>query len=416
MTSLTDTALRRLAWAVWWFFVAMVAVSLLLLLAGPPATTTPSGGGSGTADDLVFGVVISTFPLAGLLILLRQPRNTVGWLLHGIGLVWGLSGLIDNYATYGLVVNPGSLPGAGVAIALNEGSWAPGIGLMGTLLILLFPDGHLPSPRWRPVAWVSCVTMALVPVIIALLPGRLDEGPVAGMVNPIGLESAEPLLTVALGVFLPLLPMCILACAVALVIRFRGSRGIERLQLKWLATAGALVATLYLVMMVSTLLTTVAVTAEPPGWVDLLQRVSAPAFVLLPIAIGVAILRHGLFNIDRLINRALVYGSLTATLALVYLGTVLVLQLVLTPVTDQSDLAVAGSTLAVAALFGPARRRIQATVDKRFYRNRYDAARTLDAFAGRLRHEVDIESVGADLRSAVDQTVQPTNVSLWVRP
>ena len=413
MTSLSDRTLRRLAWAVWWFFLAMLAVGLPLELAEQSRSAEAWGGAQGGAADVAFIVMLLTFPLTGLLILRRLPRNTVGWLLQAVGLVWGLNGLAANYANYGLVVNPGSLPGADVVAALNEGIWAPGIGLMGTFLILLFPDGHLPSRAWRPVAWLCAVTMVLVPVAVVLDPGRLEESPVPTMSNPLAQEWAAPVLEVALAVLVPLLALCIVASAVGLVSRFRHSRGIERQQLKWLATAGAAVAAVFLVTIVSTLLT--LATSPTPAWVTGLQAVSMPVFVLLPIAIGVAILQHRLYDVDVVINRALVYGLLTAALAGVYLGSVLLLQRALEPLTSQSDLAVAGSTLAVAALFRPARARIQAGVDRRFYRSRYDAAQTLDVFVDRLRHQVDLDAVGDDLRSAVRETVQPAHVSLWLR-
>ena len=415
--AMSDRALRRSAWAVWWFLVVMIAASVPLSLVEHSRSAETWGSGAGAAGELAFVVLVFTFPMTGLLILRRQPRNTIGWLLQGIGLVWGLTGFADNYATYGLLVDPGSLPGPDVVAALNEGTWAAAIGLMGTFLILLYPDGRLPSRRWRPVAWLSAVTIVMVTVAVDLLPGRLEESPIPSMANPIAVESAQPVLDVILVVFLPLLPMCILASAFGLVVRFRRSRGVEREQLKWLATAGALVAFLFLVTLMSTLVTQTAMGGqEVPAWVGLLQAVSAPAFVLLPISIGIAILRHGLYEIDVIINRALVYGLLTAALVGVYLASVLLLQLALNPLTEQSDLAVAGSTLAVAALFRPARTRIQAAVDRRFYRSRYDAARTLDAFATRLRHELDLDAVGTNLRAAVHVTVQPAHVSLWLRP
>jgi hypothetical protein len=398
---------------VWWFFLAMLAVGLPLELAEQSRSAEAWGGAQGGAADVAFIVMLLTFPLTGLLILRRLPRNTIGWLLQAVGLVWGLNGLAANYANYGLVVNPGSLPGADVVAALNEGIWAPGIGLMGTFLILLFPDGHLPSRAWRPVAWLCAVTMVLVPVAVVLDPGRLEESPVPTMSNPLAQEWAAPVLEVALAVLVPLLALCIVASAVGLVSRFRHSRGIERQQLKWLATAGAAVAAVFLVTIVSTLLT--LATSPTPAWVTGLQAVSMPVFVLLPVAIGVAILQHRLYDVDVVINRALVYGLLTAALAGVYLGSVLLLQRALEPLTSQSDLAVAGSTLAVAALFRPARARIQAGVDRRFYRSRYDAAQTLDVFVDRLRHQVDLDAVGDDLRSAVRETVQPAHVSLWLR-
>jgi hypothetical protein len=411
--SVSDQTLRRLAWALWWFFLALVAVDLPLALTENSRSAESWGGVQGSAADVAFVVMVLAFPLTGLLILRRLPRNTIGWLLQTVGLVWGLGALAHNYARYGLVEDPGSLPGADVVAALNEGIWAPGIGLMGTFLILLFPDGHLPSRAWRPVAWLCAVTIVLLPVAVALSPGRLEESPVPTLANPLAQEWAAPVLEVALGVLLPLFALCIVACAVGLVSRFRHSRGIEREQLKWLATAGAAVATVFLVTIISTILT--PATSPTPGWVTVLQTVSTPAFVLLPVAIGVAILQHRLYDVDVVINRALVYGSLTAALAAVYLASVLLLQLVLEPVTSQSDLAVAGSTLAVAALFRPARARIQAGVDRRFYRSRYDASLTLDAFVDQLRHQVDLDAVGDDLRTAVRETVQPVHLSLWLR-
>ncbi len=411
VVSVSDRTLRGLAWAVWSFVAAMFAVAVALALVAEPLTGKSSGGN--TADVLGFAALALTFPLVGLLIVRRQPRNTIGWLLLGIGLVWGLAGFADNYVRYGLLVDPGSLPRPDVVAGLAGGVWAPGIGIMGTFLLLLYPDGHLPSPRWRPVGWLSAVTIAALFVVLDLSPGQLVQDAVPTLQNPLGWQAAQPVLSVLLKVLAALLPLCILACAVALVRRFRRSVGIERLQLKWLAAAGALVALLYLLSMAATLLS--ALLGAPGGlaWFD---SVAFLSFVLLPIAIGVAILRHRLYDVDVVINRALVYGSLTAALAGTYLGSVLLLQLLLGPLTSQSDLAVAGSTLAVAALFRPARARIQSIVDRRFYRRRYDAARTLDAFAGRLRSELDLDAVGADLRAAVRETVQPAHLSLWLRP
>jgi len=413
--AVSDRTLRLSAWASWWFLVVVMGVALLLSRLDE-GVTAESWGSGGFVGDLSFVAVVMAFPLVGLLILRLQPRNAIGWLLIAVGMVAGLGLAADSYAIYGLLIRPGSVPAPAVLAAVNEASWVPWIGLMGTFLILFYPDGHLPSPRWRPLAWLSAVTMFVVTVAIVFQPGKMEEGPVPAMENPIGSHAAQPVLSVLLAVFLPLLPLCIVACAVALVRRFRRSRGIERQQLKWLATAGAVVAFAYLLTMVSVFLKdTNLISADATGWVTALQTLSVLSFVLLPAAIGIAILRHRLYGIDVIINRALVYGFLTGTLAAVYLGSVLFLQLVLSPLTNQSDLAVAGSTLAVAALFGPVRTRSRHVVDRRFYRSRYDATRTLDDFAVRLRHELALDAVGADLRAAVHATVQPAHVSLWLR-
>ena len=415
MRSLSDSALRRSAWAVALVTVAATATSAVVPLAypGPTVDRSQSWGGDEGVGAVLFVAVVLAFSLMGLLILLRQPRNTIGWLLQAIGSVWGVTGLVDTYAYYGLVGEPGAVPRPDLAAALTEGTWAVAIGLMGTFLFLLFPDGHLPSARWRPVAWLSAVSMVVVTVAIDLTPGELEESPVPTLTNPLALEAFQRPLEIALFVFLPLLPLLMVASAVALVRRFRSARGGERQQLKWLATAGALVALTYLVTMVASWVSSFS--DRSPGWVLSLQSLSILSFVLLPVAIGLAVLRYRLYDIDVVINRALVYSALTVMLGTTYLALVLGLQGLFGPVTEQSDLAVAVSTLAVAALFGPARRRVQTVVDRRFYRNRYDAARTVDAFVSQLRHELDLDAVGACLSAAVRDTVQPAHVSLWLR-
>jgi hypothetical protein len=419
VTGWSDRGLRRLAWAGWWLVAVSATVTAVIISVGRRSTGSWAGTLLGEAASLA---VVLAFSLVGLVILVRDPRNRMGWLLQVVGLSWAVPGLLDGYAHYGLLVDPGSLPSADIAAALNEGTWTLGIGVMGIYVFLLFPAGRLPSPRWRVVAWAGAAAIAVGTVVIDLSPGQLEEGPIPSMHNPLAVEGAEGLLQALLVVFLPLLPLSMAASALALVLRFRHSHGIERQQIKWLATAGALVAGLYAVTLLATLLGEISSptggetswTGAATSWVAALQEASLLSFLLLPVAIGVAILRYQLFDIDLVINRALVYGSLTATLAALYLGSVLVLQLALQPLTVNSDLAVAASTLAVAAVFGPARRWIQGVVDRRFYRRRYDAALALDAFAGRLRHEVDLDAVGADLLAAVRETVQPTHTTIWL--
>ena len=406
-----DRTLRRCAWALWCVQVAVVAVAVPVSLVAPTTEATwglPMG-------EWMWGALVLTFPLTGLLILVRQPGNRIGWVLHAIGTAWTLDLLMDVYTTVGLVIRPGSLPVAEFAAAVYESTWVVIILPMGTFLVLLFPDGHLPSRRWRPLAWTSAVLMLVVPVLMVLTPGTMEEAPVPGMQNPLGLEGASGPLTVLMGVFLPLVPLCILASAVSLVVRFRKARGVARQQLKWLTLAVAVVALLYGATMLATVVGGSTTSGEDAFGVRLLQTASLGSFVLVPAAIGIAVLRHRLFDIDVVINRALVYATLTAALALAYVGSVLLLQLVLSRLTASSDLAVAGSTLAVAALFRPLRAHVQRVVDRRFFRRRYDAERTLATFGTRLRSELDLQAVGDDLRAVVDRTVQPSSVRLWLR-
>ncbi|MEO5610600.1 MAG: hypothetical protein ABIQ61_01700 [Ornithinibacter sp.] len=407
---LSDRALRR------WSRVVPVA----LMLTAAISVALPGGGQQSDSEGvgkLGFVVIILIFPLTGAAILRSQPRNRVGWLLEGIGLVWLVGAATDSYATLDVLLGSGSLPGAGVAAAVNGGIWAPGLGLTGTFLFLVYPDGRLPSRRWRPVAWLSATAVTLLTLTLLLTPGPMTTSPDPTRQNPLGWESAEGALGAALGVLLVVLPVCMLLCASALVVRFRRSHGIERLQLKWLAAAGAVVAVTFLGAIFVPLLVGMLRPSDPsPAWLGVFDTLSLLSFLLLPVAIAVAILKHRLYEIDVVIKRTLVYTLLTATLVGAYLGGVLLLQLVLSPLASDSDLAVAGSTLVVAGLFGPARRRIQRVVDRRFNRRRYDPTATLDAFATGLRHELDVDAVGSQLVAAATQTLEPSGVSLWLRP
>jgi hypothetical protein len=268
-----------------------------------------------------------------------------------------------------------------------------------TFLLLLFPDGRLLTPRWRPVAWCAGVGIAGVFVTAGLNSGPLDDFP--QIQNPLGVDTK--LLDAAMAVSVLLLLVGLIGSPLSLYLRLRRGSGEQRQQIKWLVWAGAVAVISFVIG---------AVGYEV--WGDEISNALILTSVLgLAVATGVGILRYRLYDIDVVINRTLVYAVLTATLAGVYLGGVLLLQVVLSP---SSDLAVAGSTLAVAALFRPARSRIQRAVDRRFYRRRYDAARTLERFGGRLRDEVDLDSLGVELRGVVVETMQPAHVSLWVRP
>jgi hypothetical protein len=276
-------------------------------------------------------------------------------------------------------------------------------GLFG-LSLLLFPDGRLPSPRWRAAAAVSLLGISLLFVGPGIRPGSLGD-PFAQVANPLGIQSARRVadLLDALGW---LLALCgLLLGARSMLIRRRKARGVERQQLKLVLAVGAVVAAATAAVISSWVI-------WPHGGLQIRMAAIGLSFALFPVAAGVAILRYRLYDIDVVINRTLVYGASTATLAGAYLGSVLLLQLALSP---GSDLTIAGSTLAVAGLFRPVRARIQAAVDRRFYRRRYDAQRTLEAFSARLRDQVDLEASSRELRAVVAETMQPTYVSLWLR-
>jgi hypothetical protein len=298
--------------------------------------------------------------------------------------------------------------GAGVLAAwVSSWSWAPPLLAVPALLFLLFPDGRPVSPRWWWVVGVAGAGLACVVVATALAAGGLDNSPVPAASNPAGLLSRGFADGIVLVGFLLSLVALVLAGS-SLVLRLRRSAGVERLQLKWLMWSASL-----LPAYLATGLLRWALDESSGG--PLATLMLALCLTVVPLAVAAAVLRYRLYDIDLLIKRTLVYGALSACLAAGYLSSVLLLRAAFEPVTGGSDLAVAASTLAIAALFGPLRARIKSTVERRFYRARYDATRTLDTFSARLRDELALETLEHELRKAVQDTVQPTQVSLWLK-
>ena len=380
------------AWALLTVWTASVVALVVLSVANGSFQQQP------LADTVGLLLAFAAFTGVGALVVAHRPGNAIGWVFSAIGLLAVTGAMADEYAGYAVRTHPGHLPGGVVAGWYSGWAWFPTVALVVIFTPLLFPDGRPPSPAWRPVAWLAVAGTVAAVALAAVQPTiELDDGHVVD--NPIGVagvgDPEESLLSVALG-------LLVLAAVASLVVRFRRSRGEERLQLKWFTYAGAL---LPLVLLGDFL----------PAAVG--NVLFAVGISLLPVAAGIAILRYRLYEIDRLINRTLVYGLLTVLLAGVYASLVLVLgELSGGLAGGTPSWVVAGATLAVAALFQPARRRVQAVVDRRFNRRRYDAARTVEGFAVRLRDQVDLDSLSAELLAVVVRTVQPTRASLWLRP
>src|SRR3954471_10691162 len=355
-------------------------------------TDTPSDdfGLTGFGGFVFIGASLA-FTVPGVLIVSRVPGNRIGGVLILIGLLLGVGILAYEYADYALYISPGALPGVDGAASLQNVVLTPCIALLG-LALLLFPDGKLPSPRWRWAARVCVLGSVLLAVGYALRSGPLDP-PFDQVVNPTGAGSFE-LMDALSGVGWLLSAAGVVLAAIAMVIRLRRSRGEERQQFKWLALVGVALGTVFLVNFLTFIL-------GIGGLNHARDAILGIALASFPAAIGMAILRYRLYDIDVVINRTVVYLALTITLAALYVGTVLLAQLILSGLTASSNLAIAASTLAVAAAFRPARARIQELVDRRFYRRKYDAARTLEGFAARLRDEVDLRALDAELRGVV---------------
>jgi len=389
----------RLAWWLCASSLLLMAAGLVLLGLSRHAQFPPS---MDPWDEQA--LVILQFlgaPILGGLIAARRPANVYGWLWCVIGLGVGLDAFARGYATYGLLVRHGALPGAMAAAWATNFTWILGLGLL-PLVLLLFPDGRLPSRRWRPLAWLILALAVALPLEGALSPESLQPF----LANPIGVTGgALGWLVQAFGqVGFPLFLATLPAAALALALRFRRARGVERQQLKWFAAAGLVLVAV-----------PIADTISPFGF-DSNRLIELLSTWPLYVGIGIAILRYRLYDIDRLLNRTLVYGLLTLILGLGYSAAVLVAGQLSGGLGDQPpSWAIAAATLATAALFQPARRRIQTTVDRRFNRRRYDAAATIEAFATRLRQQLDLDALTTQLLAVVDQTMEPTRTSLWLR-
>jgi hypothetical protein len=380
---------RASAWLAWSSF----ALLALLILAVGSILRSPDA-----SSFLLFALIAAPFALVGALVASRRPRNPIGWLFLAFAVVAAFAASADRYASYALVEHPSSLPGGDWVAWLASGIWHPAFGFF-VFAFLLFPDGRLPSARWRPVAWIAGANY-LVGGVIGLL-----WGPLFGEFFPY----AEPpfrlpdyfVVEVAFAVFLYVNFALLALSAVSLVLRLRRAAGVERQQLKWFVYAVALFALVF-----------------PPSIIVLRDgRLIVFLLPLVPAAAGIAILRYRLFDIDVVINRTLVYGALTVMLAAAYFATVVASQYVFRALTGQeSQLAIVASTLTIAALFVPLRRRVQGFVDRRFYRRKYDAAKTLEAFNARLREETDLDALSSDVVGVVRRTMQPAHVSLWLRP
>ena len=408
-----------LAWSLAALCVAMFVAAGALSILAQSAQSSGNWITVSTVRETLSLVPFLAFPLVGALVAFRRPENSIGWILLADGLLWMILAVTESYSTYG-IARPGSVPYP-VAIGTigNQWLWVPTTGLLGIYLILLFPDGKLPSRRWRLLAWISGVVIFLQSAVEGLAPGPLENQ--GGVRNPFGIE-ALPWLANAALILLPLLPLCILASAVSMVLRFRRSRGEVRQQIKWIAFVASFAGLLYLFALVSPMIFAPEIlnsggSLPPiPIWLELLFSVAVLGFAGIPLAIGFAVLKYRLYDIDVVINRTLVYGPLTAILVLVYLGGVVSLQYAFRALTGQeSQIAIVASTLAISALFNPLRKRVQAFVDRRFYRRKYDARITLAAFSAKLRDETDLVALNTELVSVVSKTMQPATVSLWLR-
>jgi hypothetical protein len=388
-----------LAWSLCALSIALTALSLLLL-----ALTLNDPDAPINYYWLETTVIAVSYSTVGAIVAPRLRESPIGWLFCAIGLSFAVVHFSAEYAIYTVLARPGSLPGGEASVWIWSWVWVPAIGLV-VFLDLLFPDGRLPGARWRGFAWFTALAILAGVLLAAFSPGPILQLPLQ---NPLGIEGM-PNVYRAVEAFMYTL---VVVGVSSMLLRLRRVGWIERQQIKWFAYTTA-------VAIIGIILKNTVFPAVGVGWVWWAGFVLTVAGLAgNPVAMGVAVLRYRLYNIDVLINRTLVYGSLTAVLVGLYLGGVAATQAIFQALTgqeQQSQLAIVASTLVIAALFSPLRRRIQSLIDRRFYRKKYDARETLEAFSARLRDETNLDALSDDLIEVVQETMQPTHVSLWLR-
>jgi hypothetical protein len=392
------------AWALWALAILGVAIipwfDHLLRQAGRPELVQLDAS---TVPDVLAALVAAT---VGAVLAGRRPRHPVGWLLLALGLSVTASGVVDGYARYGLLARPGALPAARWAAVYSPATLYLGFVCVG-LVLLLTPSGTLPSPRWRWWAKVAVAGPVVFLSALAVGPG-LVVAPYESVVDPVTIPALAGAVTAAIDVAFATAAGGLAVGAGSLVVRFRRAGGVERQQLRWIAFAAAVTVPLAAVVLVGVALGATAVV--------LVVVAAGICLAVLPLATGAAILRYRLYDLDRIVSRTLAYGLLTVLLASAYATIAVLPAQLFGGVGGEPAWVVAAATLAVAAAFQPARRRVQGLVDRRFDRRRYDAAQTIQAFSARLRQQVDLGTLTAELLAVVDQTMQPTQASLWLRP
>jgi hypothetical protein len=387
--------------------VVLFATTLLLLFLTPPIASKPTA----EAFTVLLRVMALSFPTVGAFVASRRPKNSIGWIFCATGLLTSVRSFAEAYAYYALVARVGSLPGGEYMAWIASWLGLPVVALAVPLVLLVFPEGKLLDRLWWIVVWVAAVGAALVTLDAAFWPwltwwtsGYVD--------NPLGVTKDVAFTFIAplseYGALLLIVSW--VGAAVALIVRVERASRVERQQVKWLVYAAVLMAVSFGAAVAGGRL-------WDPVWIFVLVGIAA--FNFFPIAVGIAILRYRLYDIDVLINRTLVYGALTATLALLYFGGVAVTEAIFRTLTGQErqpQIAIVISTLVIAALFNPLRRRLQSFIDRRFYRRKYDTRKTLEAFSAKFRDETDLDALRDDLVGVVRETMQPAHVSLWLRP
>jgi hypothetical protein len=351
---------------------------------------------------VVFVLMMTGLASMGLLITSQRPRNPIGWLLLVAAVMFGISIMGGGYAELSVSRYGRDLPLTTFFAWITGWTFAPAIGSLVILMPLLFPTGRLPSPRWWPILILAVFGPLAAAAYTAFQPGPMDVP--GNIVNPVGIPGAGPLLDIVNLLSIATAAPALLLVILSLVLRYRRGDAVEREQIKWFTYPASVAAVASAIGLPSIGLIS-----------DIAWTIAFSAMSLVPVAIAIAILRHRLFDIDVIINRTLVYGALSVLLAAVYIGSVLLLQELLRPLAPDSGLAVAASTLAVVALFQPLRRRIQAVVDRRFYRSRYDASKVVAGFMTRLRDEVELDHLTDELGASIRTALRPASVSVWLR-